>query len=364
MKLSLNQLFWLLTTMEIGMTALLTIGESFKESRQAAWLSILLALLSSLVVTYISSKLCLLFPGKTFVDFVPELIGKWLGKLLSILYLAIWYAVGGVILREYSDFVHMALFLNTPIWVIMVLMILMMIYTVTGGVQTLGRCSEIIGPFITISIVLITLLLAKDFRPVMLLPVLPLQGLGALVKGSLGAFSFLGESIAILMLIGFLQPHRKITAAATGGVALAGILLILITVSTCMVLGPVLPTYFIYPVYSVVQYVSVMEFIQNIDVLAVIVVIFSIFIKLSLYLFITSYGTAKVLGITKWRNITGASAILFLIIALYPKNIIESQVYFPDFWKYIVLPIFIISIPLLLLVIGMLRRRAGKLTGQ
>ncbi|WP_219838535.1 GerAB/ArcD/ProY family transporter [Paenibacillus sp. R14(2021)] len=128
MKLSTSQLFWLLTTMEIGMTALLTISDTFKESGQAAWMSVILAVLSSLVVTYISLKLCILFPGQTFAEFAPVIIGKWFGNLLLILYLAVWYSVGGIILREYSDFVHMALFSKTPVWVVMVMMIAVMLF--------------------------------------------------------------------------------------------------------------------------------------------------------------------------------------------------------------------------------------------
>ncbi len=209
---------------------------------------------------------------------------------------------------------------------------------------------------------LITAFLAKDFHPLLLFPLLPMQGLSALTKGSLGVFSFLGESVVVVMLIGIVSPRQKVIAAATGGVALAGMLLVVMTLSICMVIGPVLPGDFIYPMYSVIQYVSVMEFIQNIDVLAVIVVIFSIFIKLSLYLFVTSYGTAKLFRISKWKRMTGVSAIIFFLIAMYPENLVESQVAFPIFWKKIVLPIFIVGIPLLLLLVGMFKKRRGKLT--
>ncbi|MFC5451086.1 GerAB/ArcD/ProY family transporter [Paenibacillus aestuarii] len=361
MKLSLNQLFWLIVTMEIGMTALLAIGDAFKESGQVAWLSVFLALLASLVITYISVKLSLLFPGKTFDEFVSDIIGKWLGKVLLVLYLAIWYAVGGIILREYADFVFMTLFSKTPIWVIMIMMVVMMVYTINGGIQTLGRCSEIIGPFIVGTIILITILLSKDFHPYRLLPLIPMHGLSSLVKGSLGTLSFLGESIAVLMLVGFLPKQRKVTVTAIGGVALAGILLVVMAASTCMIIGPILPAYFIYPVYSICQYVSVMEFIQNIDVLAVNVLIFSIFVKLSMYLFMTSYGTAKLFGIVRWRKMTGAAAVILFLIALSPNNIVESQISFPLFWKFIVLPIFITGLPLCLLIIAILKQRVRKL---
>ncbi|REE91596.1 spore germination protein KB [Paenibacillus taihuensis] len=362
MKLSTNQLFWLITIMEIGMTALLTISDAFKKSGQAAWMSITLAVILSLGVTYVAAKLSVLFPGQTFAEFAPVIAGKWFGNLLLGSYLAVWFAVGGIILREYSDFVNMSLFSKTPTWAVMLMMIAVMLFCVTGGIQTLGRCSEIIGPFIVGTILLITVFLSKDFHLFRLTPLVPMQGLVGITQGSISVFSFLGESVMVLMLIGFVSPGQRTITAATGGVAMAGILLVVMSLSICMVLGPVLPAYLIYPVYSVVQYVSVMEFIQNIDVLAVIVVILSIFIKLSLYLFITSYGTAKLFRISKWKRMVGVAAAIFFLIAMAPRNLVESQVKFPVFWKEFVLPIFIVGIPLLLLIVGLLRKSRGKLS--
>lgn len=357
MKISRIQLFWMLFSMEIGMTTLLTIGPTFKEAKQGAWLAMLLAAFASLFITYIATQLSLLYPRQTLVEFAPKIIGRWLGRLIVFTYLLVWYTVAGLILREYADFVHLALFSSTPLWVIILLMLLVMIYAVYGGIHIVGRCSEIIGPFILLSIIMITILSFPDLKFMRLLPLLHSNGVMPIIKGSLGATSFMGESIMIMMLIAFVSDKSKVNPPILWGVGLASLFLVSGTMNVLMVLGKEVPAKLPYPIYTFIQYTSVMEFIQNIDVLAVIVTIFSIFIKLCLYMFLTSYGMAQLFQIKNWRKVVWGSALLIFVISILPRNMVESQVIFPEIWKNYVLPIYILGIPLMLWLIGAVRRK-------
>lgn len=357
MRLSGIQLFWLLFSMEIGMTSLLTLGPAIAAAKQGAWLSMLLATLATLLITYIAAKLSLLYPEKTLVEFISHIVGKWMGAGIAFTYLLIWYIVAGIIMREYADFVHLALFTATPMWIIILLMLLVMIYTVYGGVHIIARCSEIIGPFIFVSIILIIILPMNNLHPLRLLPILPPGGLHSIYKGSIGAISFMGESIMIMMLIAFMSDKNKVISTALWGVGLSSLLVISGTLNVIMILGHEVPAMLQYPVYTYIQYISVMEFIQNIDVLAVIATIYSIFIKLSLYLFITSYGTAQLFRVKNWKLFVWGSAFIIYVIAMLPRNMVESQVIFPMFWKTYILPTYIAGIPLLLWLIGAIRNK-------
>ncbi|WP_219838398.1 GerAB/ArcD/ProY family transporter [Paenibacillus sp. R14(2021)] len=355
MKLTGMQLFWLLFAMQLGMTSLLTFSPAFEAAKQGAWISMLLATLIALAVTYIAAKLSLLYPEKTLIEYVPLIVGKWLGTLITFSYLAVWYAVAGIILREYADFVHLALFTSTPLWVIILFMLLVMVYNVQGGIHIVGRGSEIIGPFILFSILLITLLALNNLNPVRMLPLIPGNRVTPILKGSVGATSFLCESVIIVMLIAFKGAGKRIVPYVLWGVGLSSLFMIIGMINVMMVLGADIPAKLQYPIYTFLQYISVMDFIQNIDVLAVIVTIFSIFIKLSIYMFATSYGTAQLLRIKRWKRMLCVSAPILFVIAMLPKNIIQSQIYFPQFWMKYVMPIHLIGLPVLLLLIGLAR---------
>ncbi|GIO61853.1 MULTISPECIES: GerAB/ArcD/ProY family transporter [Paenibacillus] len=356
MKLTKYQLFWLLFTMESGMTLLIAISPTFKEAQQGAPMAIFLAGVMSVLMTFIAAKLSLLYPNDTFIEYVPKIVGKWLGNLIVIAYLLLWIGVAGIILRQYADFVQMTLFMRTPVWAIVLFMLFVIMYAVHGGIHIIGRCSEIIGPIIVINLVLFRLLTIKDLRPERLLPLLPAGGMIPVMKGSLPGASFLGESVMIVMLIAFLTEKKRAISSGLWSVGIAAVVLLNVTLDVLMILDNTVPAKLQYPVYAVSQYISVMEFVQNLDILLVVGTCFSVFIKICLYLFMTSYGTARLFHLQKWRNILWITGLLVLVVALYPRNVDITQMDFPYFWKNVVLPIFLFGIPLLLWVIGIARK--------
>ncbi|MBM7566389.1 GerAB/ArcD/ProY family transporter [Paenibacillus sacheonensis] len=360
MKLTNYQLFWLLFSMEAGMTIMLTLGPTFQAARQGAPLAMLLAGAVSLLATYIAAKLSLLYPEDTFVEYVPKIIGQWLGKTLVFVYLLLWIAVGGIVLREYADFVHMALFDKTPLWAIILFMLIVILYAVHGGIHIVARCSEIIGPIVVFNIILFRIFSLKDLHLDRLLPLLPSDGWMPVLSGSAPAASYMSESVMIVMLIAFIGNKKKTLSSGLWGVGFAAIVLLNVIIDTMMMLGSTVPAMLQYPVYSISQYISVMEFVQNLDIFLVVGMSFTVFVKIGLYLFMTSYGTAQLFGIRNWRRVLWAVSMLVLAVALFPRNADETQVVFPLFWKNIVFPIFLFAVPFLLWMIGSARKRMKR----
>lgn len=361
MKLTKYQLFWLLFTMEMGMTLLITIGPTFKIAKQGAPLATLLAGVASLVITYIAIKLSLLYPEQTFIEYVPKIIGKWLGKTIVFIYLLLWVIVSGIILRQYADFVHLTLFVTTPLWVIILFMLLVIVYAVHGGIHIVGRCSEVIGPIVIFNVLLYRLLSIKDLRIERLLPLMPTEGWMPLFKGTIPTISFLSESVMVVMLVAFLTDKKKAASSIMWGVGIAAVIIVSTTIDVLLVMDNTVPGKLQNPVYSFSQYISVMEFIQNLDSVLVVGVSFTVFIKACLYIFMTSYGSAQLFHIQKWRHLLWVVGILVFVIALYPRNVDETEMTFPAFWKNVILPFFLIAIPLLLWMIGSVRNRIRRI---
>lgn len=358
MKISGYQLFWLIFTMEFGMTALFTISSPVFLAKQDAWISMILATLICLFTTFVAVKLSLLYPEQTFIQFSQSILGKWLGKIILVPYFLMWLSITGIILREFADFVYLALFSSTPLWIVILIMLGTIVYvTYNGGLRSIGRCSEIIGPISTIGSFLIIFFSVNDWDWHRLLPVYSNTGFLPIVKGSLGPASFLGESFMVVMLIAFMSKPQRALISSLFGVAAASVAVLAMTMIVIMVFGPNLPAKLIYPLYSAVTYISVMEFIQNVDVLAVSLWIIGIFIKLSLYLFITSYGTAQFFHIKKWKHTIWWIAPIVFAVSLLPRNTNDSMSY-AKFWLAVIYPINIIGIPLLLWIVGTIRKKA------
>jgi spore germination protein KB len=357
MKISGYQLFWLIFTMEFGMTAIFTVTPAVFLAKQDAWISLILASLICLFTTFVAVKLSLLHPEQTFVQYSQTILGKWLGKIILVPYFLMWVSVTGIILREYADFVYITLFSSTPIWIIVLIMLGAIVYvTYSGGLRSIGRSSEIIGPISVLGCILIIIFSVKDWDWLRILPVYSNTGFLPLVKGSLIPASFLAESFMVVMLIAFMSKPQRAMISSLFGVAAASVAVLAMTLTVVMVFGPNLPSKFLYPLYSVVTYISVMDFIQNIDVLVVLLWIIGIFIKLSLYLFITSYGTAQLFRIKKWKHTIWWIAPIVFVISLLPRNTTDTMNY-ARFWLAIIFPVNLIGIPLFMLIIGTIRKK-------
>jgi spore germination protein KB len=357
MKVSANQIFWMIFSMETGMTIMLVIAPTVKFANQDAWISCIIAGIMTILLTFITLKLILLYPNQTFIELCQTILGKWLGKIIVLPYFIMWLSITGIILREYADFVYQALFQQTPMWIIIAIMACAMVYATYGGLVSIGRCSQIIGPFILISFFLLLALAFKDFHWNKLLPIYANSGFLPIIKGSLPITSFLGESIMIVMIVPFMSNTKKAIFSTLSGIALTVFVLLMSFINVITLLGPQLPTKLLYPTYTAVQYISVMEFIQNLDVLAVVIWISTIFIKLCLYLFITSYGAAQWLNLKNWKMLIWIVVVIVCILAILPRNIIQSQIEFPKLWIKFVLPINMVAIPLFLWMIGSIRKK-------
>jgi spore germination protein KB len=360
MKISGYQLFWLIFTMEFGMTAIFTLSPAVFLSKQDAWISIIIATLIALATTFVAVKLSLLYPEKTFIQSSQLILGKWLGKIILVPYFVMWISVTGVILREFADFVYITLFSSTPLWSIILIMLIAVVYaTSSGGLKSIARSGEIIGPVTALGSILIFFFSVKDWDWLRLLPVYSNTGFVPILKGSFTPASFLAESFMVVMLVAFMKTPKRVMSSSLLGVAAASIAVLSMTLIVIMVFGPNLPAKFIYPLYSIVSYISVMEFIQNVDVLIVLLWIISIFIKLSLYMFITSYGTAQLFHIKKWKRTIWWIAPIIFILSLLPRNTLDTMDYAKSIWHDVIFPVNLVGIPLLLWIIGAIRKKAA-----
>jgi spore germination protein KB len=178
------------------------------------------------------------------------------------------------------------------------------------------------------------------------------------LKGGLSPVSFFGESVSIMMLICFMAEPNKVASQAVWGVEVASFLTCISTLEVLMVFGAGLSAKLWYPYFEMVRFISVMDFIQNIEILVTIAWVLSVFIKLSVYLFITSYGAAQWLNIKVWRKVIWFVALAALPLSMIYPNIDASSIdYVEKYWIPYVLPINMVGIPLLLWIVGTIRKK-------
>ncbi|MCM3570664.1 endospore germination permease [Neobacillus mesonae] len=364
MKLSGLQIFWLIFTFETGNMILLTIGPVMEEAKQDIWIAYLIATILGVLIVYMAAKTALLHPKHTLVQLSKLILGKWLGTIVVLIYLVQWYSVVGNILREFADFSITILLPLTPAWAFFSTILLLLIYvTFIGGIEGIGRCSEVFGPIIILSEIILIILSTKDFEVINLMPIFADTGFHQIWKGALTPLAFFGESVIILMLVPFMAEPQKAVKSVVWGIALSAVTVLIVALCVVLTFGPEISGKLRHPSFDLVSYISVMNFIQNLEIVAVLVWILSVFIKLSLYFFLSCYGTAQLFKMKDWRKMIWIAAIFFFALAIFFPGQFYSFGYMKTYWIHYALPINMVGIPLLLWVVGSIRRRFKKVSG-
>ncbi|WP_127492328.1 GerAB/ArcD/ProY family transporter [Paenibacillus glycanilyticus] len=358
MKISSWQLFWILTTLEISMSIWLTVSPTIEIARQDAWISLVVAGIIGLALSWVLVKVSQRHASQTLIEFAQTLFGKWLGKLIGVLYLLVWYSVCADILRIFSLFIKQVLFHDTPMWIISMLMMIAMAYiALVGSVEAIARFSEMAGPLLLLGILITFILNISNLRLTLMLPVFMDTGAMSILKGSFVNASFLGESMMIMMLIPFVANPKKILKPVIFSICIASMLAIITAIMVVSTFGIQIGSTLYFPYFSMVRFINYLDFIQNMDVWIVFIWIFSVFVKLSIYLFINSYGTAQLLGVKKWRKMIAFTAPVIFAATLTPANLFGLLDFANLVWIRLIFPIFIVGFPIIFLFASMIRKR-------
>ncbi|MGO4496236.1 endospore germination permease [Paenibacillus sp. 2RAB27] len=365
MALSNRQIFWMMVSMQIIMTILLTIAPAAQIAKQDAWISILLATVAGTLIAYICGKLSTMFPGLTIVEYNRILLGKWLGGLISALFILVWLVILTVILRQFSLFITGTIMPKTPLYVIQISMLLVVLYPTLHGVGVLARICEVTGPIILLCVLGPMFLSINQLKWDRLLPIYLDNDMMILMKGALPTAAFLGDCMMIMMLIAFVDKRKNTVRYAISGVMLTGVLTVLSIIVSILMFGPHVAAGYPYPMLMIVRSISIGGIIENLDAIVVTIWIMSIFTKLALYLFVASYGTSQLLGIRNWKIVTWITAIVVMLLTFIPLNYEEITIIFPkEIAARFIFPIFMVILPVVLLMLALMRSRKLKMASR
>jgi spore germination protein KB len=362
-SISSNQLFWMISTMQVGMSILLTLNPATVAAKQDVWISTILSTLFGMAIAFVCSRLSVLYAGESLISFAPKAAGKWIGHFCIFLLMLYWFTVLAIILRQYAEFIIGTILPRTPVFIPIVGMLLVACYVVAAGIEVIGRCAEIFGPLVLIGILMPLLLNLKQLHFGNILPVFVDNGAVAILKGSLPTAAFLSDNIMLLMLFSFLTAPKNGIKSSMLGTGIAGLLTVFAAFECVAIFGYMTASGHIYPFFNLVRYVS-FGFFQNMDSLVVAIWIMGVFIKVALYLYVCSFGLSQWFGIKRWRMSLAYIVPLMLLLSMLPRNFVESSVLYPRMIAIpFNLPVQSFFVPTFLWVIAEIRYR-NKKTGQ
>jgi len=319
------------------------------------WLTVILGGLIAMVAGVIMVKLGQRFPGKTFYQYSQEIVGKWMGKLLSLILVCYFVMMGGFHIRALVEVTSLFLLEGTPYWAIAMPFMWIGLYLIIGGINPIARLFEIILP-ITVGVFLVVAFMSfKIFEVDNLRPVLGL-GIMPVLKGiKTTALSYIGFESMLIIMAFMKQPNQAVKAVLVG----IFIPLIFYLITIVMVIGGLSVDDVVTKTWPTIDLMRSFEMpgllFERFESLLLVIWIMQMFTCFNVSHYAASLGLAQLFKKNIHPFMFGLLPVIY-IISMTPKNT-NDLFKLGDTMGNVAFFLFGIQPPLLLLVLKLKKRK-------
>jgi spore germination protein KB len=320
------------------------------DAKKDMWLAMLLGVLMASFMVFIYCKILSSFYGLDVFDINKLVFGRFVGKLINLGYIFYAYTLGALVLNNFTEFISALGLPETPKVAAVFPIVILSLWGVKLGIETLGRWAEFFVVFLFIIIIIPTVLGVPQMELNNIRPFLE-EGVKPVIKGAVGAFSFpFAETVVFLMFFSSLKSKKSIFKCCFLGLWIAGIVLSTVAARNVLLIGAELLSRNYFPSYVTIARINVADFVQRIETLNMVGFLIAGFIKISLCLLAASNGLAKVFEFKDYRIlVTPVALTMFAISFKTYESILETTLWVKEVYSYYA-AVFQVILPLITLL--------------
>ncbi|KKK38682.1 spore gernimation protein KB [Mesobacillus campisalis] len=357
-KISAYQLFVMIVLFELGSAVLVPIASGAK---QDAWIAILVGMAGGFLLFGAHYRLYRYYPEITPIQYMQKLLGKFFGKLLAFSYIVLFMYFAARVLRDFGEMLLTFAYVETPLFIVNAMLIMVVVYAVIKGIEVLARTGELFFLLLYLLAVIGFILIVSSglIELTQLMPVLE-EGWGRVLKVvATETISVpFGEAVVFSMILPYLDNKDSGLGAGMFGLFVAGINLSIVMAINISVQGVEILTRSQFPLLTTVQSIQMAEFLERLDVFFMVSVIIGIFFKVSLYFYAAVSGTAILFNIKEPSRLVYPLGLVVLFMSItiassYSEHIKEGL----GLMAKTLQPFFLVLVPVFLLGIAYLKNR-------
>lgn len=349
----------------ISMVALFICGSTFMfDTAQAAkediWFALILAVLAAFVMVRVYGRILFLFPNKDIFDICIHIFGKWIGRLLCILYAFFGIHLASLVLYDYAQFMGIVALSETPEIISMICIMFLIVWMMKEGIVVLGRWCE----FFIVIILFLVFITMPLFIPNMdinnLRPFLK-SGMSPILDGAIASFTFpFAEPVIFLGVLDVLKERKSPYKVYSIGLALGALIVCSSAIDHMLVLGPdqMRRTYF--PPYYAYQLINIKNFITRLEIVIAAGFLIGGLVKITVCLLACCKGICKICSQTDYKTIvTPVGIITIIMAAANHSSIMDLLEWTISIWRWYAI-FFQIILPIIILIAAEVKTRRGK----
>ncbi|GAB6179068.1 endospore germination permease [Desulfotomaculum defluvii] len=302
-------------------------------------ISLLISLVMGIVLVLLLSGLARIKPQHSLDQIAISLFGKPVGNFIGLIYTVYFLLPPALGIRGLMEFMKTAFLNQTPKGLIGVSFLILCLFAVRSGLESIVRTYAILMPILIFIGILAAVLAAPDKEYNELLPLLE-QGILPSMLGSIPLIGLLGELVVLGSLHSSIRKPTSIWKYNLVIVLVIGVLFIGPLTGPVAMFGEGGVTRFDYPTYAEMKFGSYLVSYQS---LAVILWIFGSFGRISIFYYIATVTAARLLNLASYRWLVVPTGMVIFLLAHFA---------FPDLFT--VKKFLVISYPIMALILGII----------
>ena len=303
-------------------------GMLIMQAGRDAWLSVLGGWFLDVMLALVYAYMGIRFPGENFVQYSITILGKYLGRMVGILFPLFFLLVCTIVLRGLSHVVNTVFLPNTPLNVILYLAYLVTALIGRKGIEVIARMTEILGPLFIISIVIICLLVLPSFHIARLKPQFD-EGVAPFLVGAPLILTSFGVCIIMAMYIPLCNRPENGFLAKFSAISMGALVVGLVTVLSVGIFGIKDAQHIFSPGLQLAKMINFSNYFERVEMVWLLILVGSAIVASSSLLWAFGEGLAQVAGLKNYQPLIypGALIALVLCIVSFPNNLQQTNFY-------------------------------------
>ncbi|MFZ5645748.1 MAG: GerAB/ArcD/ProY family transporter [Bacillota bacterium] len=306
--ISTNQFIWMLfiiiTSVTVMQAPLLLINIAGRD----AWLSVIggwvLDVLLALVYAYMGIR----FPGQNFVQYSITILGKYLGRIIGIMFPLFFLLVSILLQSALVQLINTVLLQQTPMVVLLSITFILSAYAVRGGIETVARASQFVGPIYILFIIFIGLSSISEVNIDFFKPQLE-HGFYPFMIGSPFMLSFYGICIMMAMFIPICNRPEDGFLAKFTAVSMGAFFVGIVVVVAISIFGLEYAQRAYAPVYQITSLIPVRA-----EAVWLIVIISAGIMSTAMMIWAFSLGVSQIFGLRTYKPLVIPISLISVMI--------------------------------------------------
>jgi len=320
--ISPRQVFFILVMLLTGIYILILPRHMVTIVGTDGWIVLLVGGFISSLMLFFINKTSRRFPGKTVVEFTPLIMGPFLGKILGGILVAYYTFLAAVSLRIFSEMLKSVLLADTPRWIVVLGLVVLITWIVQNGLEDIARFTELIAPIILLLLIAALLGDLRYMEAIRLRPMLQSEPF-SLLEGFISTLSYFGIIIVLLMLYPYVNAPKKLTVTSILALVFAVIITMGFFMGTVATFGIYETSRMAWPVIELVKMVRIGEFLERVESLFLSVWLSIAFINVSVLAFCSVSGWTQLINGKNYRKVTYPIMLVLLLLSLWPRDLLD-----------------------------------------